>query len=463
MIKKYTKNLSFFKKGLELLRVFEKMTPLIHRKILEQMPGQTVYASPFHGQVYHALTDVHSCPRNNQVVPVPGRGALTHRLSCFLFEKLIHGGVPCHFLRSCNMQEALMQETVSLPFQIKMHFHSGPNISQDWAVSPLHVFDPAVVEYVALTPGYHLNEDFMMALGWMDQEEIEDFHALVIRIGHVLQGVLAAFNLVLVNVRLTLATNESHDFVLAGHLGADTMTVYDPVGKKYWGAEAMEHYVSGHTVPATSASHGPCHDDSLSDLAGLRPSPQLFGDSCASIVDPDMDWSDFERPHPVVAKNGPSPSSMGCSSPDLLDPALGSSTPRSLSSITTSRAMSLAPWFRSSFTSPGGWSFLYPANQGPLAQPCDDTQSETSAPSLDSTAHSPSDQSRDPTCDVGLWDPAFDTRSKPPRKSDQPDQPLEQTRDHAPTSLEQQTKDLQKFYYQHYYFLAQALNLPGLR
>lgn len=199
-----------------------------HRIILEQAPGKIVYAGAREGYSYHNFTDTAMCPVTQNTADLPGKGALGNRISSFLFAKLNLAGVPTHFVKSCNMRESLVRQCGPLPFSAIMHARAHPHMAMLFDTQPMAVFDPALIEYRTPCSAYHINDDFLLALDWLDQDELDECRALIERAGNILQGIFAAFELALICVHLYPARDGQGMLCLAGHLTLDTLCLYTP-------------------------------------------------------------------------------------------------------------------------------------------------------------------------------------------------------------------------------------------
>lgn len=200
---------------------------MTHKKIIDQFPGHTVYQGDHPGQVYHFFSDTHHCPITGATQEIPGKGALSHRISAFLFSKLAQLHIPNHFLGRRNMRESLMQASQPLPFALRIHSRASLEFSKDFHVPEDILFDPPLIEYTTSSKKYHANDDFLMAMGWVDQEEMDEIHALALRTTHCLQGMLVAWDLSLVEMELHIARSFEDPFMVAGPLAPENLLLRD--------------------------------------------------------------------------------------------------------------------------------------------------------------------------------------------------------------------------------------------
>jgi phosphoribosylaminoimidazole-succinocarboxamide synthase len=200
---------------------------LTYKKIIDQFPGYTIYQGESPGHVYHYFSDVYCCPITKKTKEIIGKGALCNRISAFLFSKLSQLNIPNHFLSSRNMRESLVQATNPLPFSLRIHNRASLDLSKTFHVPEDTVFDPPLIEYITPSEKYHANDDFLMAMGWVDQDEVDELQALALRTTHCLQGLFVAFDLSLIEIQLTVARSFDDPFLVAGPLSPENFLVRD--------------------------------------------------------------------------------------------------------------------------------------------------------------------------------------------------------------------------------------------
>jgi len=200
---------------------------LTYKKIIDQFPGHTIYQAENPGHVYHFFRDTYCCPITGFEKEIPGKGALSQRISSFLFSKLSQMHIPNHFLGTRNMRESLMQATQPLPFSLRIHSRAGADLSADFHVPEDTVFDPPLIEYITTSTRYHANDDFLMAMGWVDQDDIDEIHGLALRTTHCLQGLLMAWDFSMIEMHLNLGRSFEEPFVVAGNLTPETLVLRD--------------------------------------------------------------------------------------------------------------------------------------------------------------------------------------------------------------------------------------------
>jgi phosphoribosylaminoimidazole-succinocarboxamide synthase len=203
-----------------------------HKRILTQTPGKTIYAGTKEGEVYHCFTDTYYCPLTQQTVDIPGKGAISHRLSTFFFSKLHHLGVPTHFIRTINLRESLMYATETLPFDLRIRCVSSPCFSKDFGTPEGKIFDSPMVEFIH--KDRILSESMIMALEWMDLADLDQLQTLTLKIVDYLRGMFMGVGLNLMELTLTMGRGFEDDFFLAGAFSPETFCVKDVESGELW-------------------------------------------------------------------------------------------------------------------------------------------------------------------------------------------------------------------------------------
>lgn len=128
-----------------------------------------------------------------------------------------------------------MQATSPLPFDIKVHCHMHKDLSEDFHMPEGQAFASPILEYVG-PYACSLNEDFLFALEWIEEEDLDALRAFVLQTVHFLQGIFVVYNLSLITLQLHLAFSPQGDFMLAGQLSPEFFCVMDTETQTYLGS-----------------------------------------------------------------------------------------------------------------------------------------------------------------------------------------------------------------------------------
>lgn len=229
------------------------------KKILKEIPGETIYENHHSGQIYQRLTDTCYDAEEKKSYEVPGRGAIVQKISSFLFSKLNRMGVPTHFIRALNMRECLVHLSLPLPFEIKIHLRASPQWSATFGLAEDKIFEPFLMEYFSSPHPYILSEETLMAFEWADEEDMDVITDLAMRVSLLLQGFFMSFDLALVHLKISLCRSADGEFMVGGHFSPENFYLKNDQGL-YMGGDAL---LNEEGIPCAKAYHA------MADSLGL--------------------------------------------------------------------------------------------------------------------------------------------------------------------------------------------------
>lgn len=225
------------------------------KKIIHQSPGKTIYieigpqASHPH-RVFHFFTDEYYCKKTHSTILMPGKGALTNRLSSLFFAQLKKWDVDTHFLWVRDMCTCVMKDMTLLPFGLRIYCKADEAMSKNFSLDVGTSFSPPLVEYVNTQEkqdmSYSLNEDFLVALQWIDEEDLEDLLTLGLRCIHGFRGFFGAKDLQLIFMDFSFGRNDHGDFTVMGHFSPETLCLQWEKDGSFWGGTYMEQEPEKH-------------------------------------------------------------------------------------------------------------------------------------------------------------------------------------------------------------------------
>lgn len=224
------------------------------KKIIHQGPGKTIYIeigqnTLFPNRVFHFFTDEYFCEKTKETSVIPGKGALTNRLSALFFSQLKKWDVDTHFLWVRDMCTCAMKDITPLPFGLRMYCKADEFMAKHFSLEAGTSFSPLLIEYTnsqGSYGSYGLNEDFLVALDWIDQDDLEDLVALALRCVHGFRGFFGAKDLQLISMDLSFGRSLEGDFVLMGHFSPETLCLQWEKDNSFWGGRYLEQDPQGH-------------------------------------------------------------------------------------------------------------------------------------------------------------------------------------------------------------------------
>lgn len=210
-----------------------------NRKIIEQLPGKITYECDDAGKLLCFFDDLWLCPNQDKVIELPGKGVLANRISALLGSKLGLMGIPQAHLGLHSMKESNFVSGITLPFAMKMHLSATAEMLEQFDLSGPVNFDPPLIEFRTHSNLVHATEDFLVAMGWTDHDELEDIQSLICRTVHCLQGYFAALDVALIQIQLSVVRNFDDD-LLVGGVWPELMVLRDMRTQTIWHGPAAD-------------------------------------------------------------------------------------------------------------------------------------------------------------------------------------------------------------------------------
>lgn len=202
-------------------------------KILE---GNTkiIYEGMEPGTFIQYHKDEVSDPSPEDSNQINGKGVINNRISAHLMTKLETIGVPTHFLKSLNMREQVVRQVEAIPVEVIMRNIASSEMAQRLGLIEGTVLPRPIIEF------YHkseklgnpmINDDHMLAFGWVDPYELEEMVSMAFRANDFLTGLFSGHDFQLVDLKLEFGRifGEHGELylVLADEITPDTFTLWD--------------------------------------------------------------------------------------------------------------------------------------------------------------------------------------------------------------------------------------------
>lgn len=167
---------------------------------------------------------------------IAGKGVLNNRISDLFMRRLGDIGVATHYLRQLNMREQLVRAAEIVPLQVSVHnvatgsFATRLGLEDNYRLSrPIieYRFKSKELSYPLISPSHAL------ALGWAEEDEIDDIASMVQRINDFLQGQFSAVGIHLSSFQVEFGRLYLMDFlegsqlVLIDEISPDTCSLLD--------------------------------------------------------------------------------------------------------------------------------------------------------------------------------------------------------------------------------------------
>ena len=194
--------------------------------------------------------------------PILGRGTINNRISSFVAEQLNALYIPTHFIKRLNMREQMVCRVDVLPVQIRVRNWVGDDLADHLSLPAGKRLPRPITEFYYLTPQGKpalINDDYMIAMGWVAAHEIEDMISITLRANDVIMGMMAVAGLNLVDMTLAFGRHINHDsqtvqLMICEDITPDTCNVVDAntaqkLGR--WCANDVHNPMDSNTVAGT--------------------------------------------------------------------------------------------------------------------------------------------------------------------------------------------------------------------
>lgn len=168
--------------------------------------------------------------------PIAGKGVINNRISDLFMKRLSGIGVATHYLRQLNMREQLVRSTEVVPLQIKVHNTATGSFASRLGLEEGYRLSRPVSEYVLKSKdlSYPLvSPSHAVALGWVDEEEIDEITSMTQRINDFLRGQFLAIGVHLQNFQIEFGRLyipeflEGSQLILIDEISPDTCSLRD--------------------------------------------------------------------------------------------------------------------------------------------------------------------------------------------------------------------------------------------
>ena len=161
---------------------------------------------------------------------IVGKGAINNRMTNHLMRKLESAGIPTHFLEELNERETAVRKVEIVPLEVIVRNIAAGHFSSRYGVEEGLVFDEPIVEFSYKNDELHdplVNDDHAVALKLASREEIGSIREYALRINKLLQEILLAAGVTLVDFKLEFGKTKDGTLVLADEISPDTCRFWD--------------------------------------------------------------------------------------------------------------------------------------------------------------------------------------------------------------------------------------------
>ncbi len=185
------------------------------RKIYEGK-AKILYEGPEPGTFIQYFKDDATAFNAQKKATIEGKGVLNNRLSEFFMQGLTNIGVPNHFIRRVNMREQLIRQVEIIPLEVIVRNFAAGSLSKRLGMEEGTPLPRPIVEYSYKNDALGdpmVSEEYIVAFGWANQQDLDDIVALALRVNDFLSGVFYGVGIKLVDFKIEIGRIWDGDFM----------------------------------------------------------------------------------------------------------------------------------------------------------------------------------------------------------------------------------------------------------
>ncbi len=203
------------------------------RKKIYEGKAKILYEGPEPGTLIQYFKDDATAFNAQKKAVFDGKGVLNNRLSEFFMTGLGNVGVPTHFIRTLNMREQLIRQVEIIPLEVIVRNFAAGSIAKRLGLEEGTALPRPIVEYSYKNDALGdpmVSEEYIVAFGWANQQDLDDIVALALRVNDFLAGVFYAVGIKLVDFKIEIGRVWDGDFmrlIVADEISPDSCRLWD--------------------------------------------------------------------------------------------------------------------------------------------------------------------------------------------------------------------------------------------
>lgn len=209
--------------------------------------AKKLFEGPEPGTIIQHFKDDATAFNNQKKGTISGKGVLNNRISEYLMQRLGEMGIPNHFIRRLNMREQLVKAVEIIPIEVVIRNRAAGSFAKRFKIDEGDPLPYPLVEYYLKSDELGdplLSEEHIFALNVADPDEVEEMHALALRINDYLSGLMRGVGLTLIDFKIEfgrLYTEEGIYILLADEISPDSCRLWDVETNKKLDKDRFRH------------------------------------------------------------------------------------------------------------------------------------------------------------------------------------------------------------------------------
>lgn len=203
------------------------------RKKIYEGKAKILYEGPEPGTLVQYFKDDATAFNAQKKATIEGKGVLNNRLSEFFMQGLTNIGIPNHFIRRLNMREQLIRQVEIVPLEVIVRNFAAGSIAKRLGMEEGTALPRPIVEYSYKNDALGdplVPEEYIIAFGWANQQDLDDIVSLALRVNDFLAGVFFGVGIKLVDFKIEIGRVWDGDFmrlIVADEISPDSCRLWD--------------------------------------------------------------------------------------------------------------------------------------------------------------------------------------------------------------------------------------------
>lgn len=195
--------------------------------------AKTLYEGPEPNTLVQYFKDDATANNAEKRAVVEGKGVLNNRLSEFFMVGLGQIGVPTHFIKRINMREQLIHAVEIIPLEVIVRNYAAGSMAKRLGMEEGTMLPRPIVEFSYKDDALGdplVPEEYIIALGWASQQDLDDIVALALRVNDFMSGVMYGVGIKLIDFKIEIGRQYDGDFqrlIVADEISPDSCRLWD--------------------------------------------------------------------------------------------------------------------------------------------------------------------------------------------------------------------------------------------
>ncbi|MBV1902749.1 MAG: phosphoribosylaminoimidazolesuccinocarboxamide synthase [Marinosulfonomonas sp.] len=206
---------------------------MARRKKIYEGKAKILYEGPEPGTIVQYFKDDATAFNAEKKATIDGKGALNNRLSEFFMKGLAGIGVPTHFIKRLNMREQLVRQVEIIPLEVIVRNVAAGSMAKRLGMEEGAQLPRPIVEFSYKDDSLGdplVPEEYVIAFGWANQQDMEDIVSMALRVNDFLSGVFFGVGIKLVDFKIEIGRVWDNDFmrlIVADEISPDSCRLWD--------------------------------------------------------------------------------------------------------------------------------------------------------------------------------------------------------------------------------------------